>query len=365
MKKKFVNSYLKKILSCIAVWLPVHFTGAQTMKQEKSDKQVFCFYYNWYGNPKHDGSYIHWAHGIINPGIADTAKITGGDNIASNFYPALGAYSSHDASVVRQHMKMMRKAGIDIVVVTWWNKGDFMDRSIPLILNEAAKNKLKVAFHIEPFAGRNAQTTKDAIQYIVDTYGLHPAFYRSATHGNKPFFFIYDSYLTPDKEWTSIRNTQYDAVVIGLWVKEKEEAFFMNSGFDGFYTYFASNGFTYGSNTANWESMQAWAKAHNKIFIPSVGPGYEDTRIRPWNEKTSKSRDAGKYYDSMFAAAIACNPSFISITSFNEWHEGTQIEPAVPFSSKAFQYLDYAPQMPDYYLKRTRYWVERFKGMKK
>jgi hypothetical protein len=26
----------------------------------------------------------------------------------------------------------------------------------------------------------------------------------------------------------------------------------------------------------------------------------------------------------------AVNPSFVAITSFNEWHEGTQIEPAAP-----------------------------------
>jgi glycoprotein endo-alpha-1,2-mannosidase len=32
----------------------------------------------------------------------------------------------------------------------------------------------------------------------------------------------------------------------------------------------------------------------------------------------------------MMRNAIDTNPDFVGITSFNEWFEGTQIEPAVP-----------------------------------
>jgi glycoprotein endo-alpha-1,2-mannosidase len=96
------------------------------------------------------------------------------------------------------------------------------------------------------------------------------------------------------------------------------------------------------------------------IFIPSIGPGYEDTRIRPcmphtphthhrtrttahrisqgpadarWGElrtqtgnaKNSRSREEGKYYERMMSAAFNLDklPEVISITSWNEWHEVT------------------------------------------
>ena len=130
---------------------------------------------------------------------------------------------------------------------------------------------------------------------------------------------------------------------------------------DGFYTYFAAIGFTNASTPANWKSMQQWAKAHNKLFIPSVGPGYIDTRIRPWNGSTTRDRENGKYYDDMYKAAIESGASYISITSFNEWHEGTQIEPAVSKKCDAFEYLDYKPLADDYYLIRTAYWVDEFR----
>jgi hypothetical protein len=39
-------------------------------------------------------------------------------------------------------------------------------------------------------------------------------------------------------------------------------------------------------------------------------------------------RRAGKTYDEMWRAAIAAKPDRVTITSYNEWHEGTQIEAA-------------------------------------
>jgi hypothetical protein len=54
-----------------------------------------------------------------------------------------------------------------------------------------------------------------------------------------------------------------------------------------------------------------------------------------------------------------CPPGLVGITSFNEWHEGTQIEPAMPKQIQGFTYLDYQPLAPDYYLDRTAYWVRK------
>ena len=50
----------------------------------------------------------------------------------------------------------------------------------------------------------------------------------------------------------------------------------------------------------------------------------------------------------------------VSITSFNEWHEGTQIEPAIPNAITDFTYLSYEPDSPDIYLTLTRTWVDQF-----
>jgi hypothetical protein len=41
-----------------------------------------------------------------------------------------------------------------------------------------------------------------------------------------------------------------------------------------------------------------------------------------------KPREDGATYDSMWRAALAAHADVVTITSYNEWSEGTQIEPA-------------------------------------
>ena len=58
-------------------------------------------------------------------------------------------------------------------------------------------------------------------------------------------------------------------------------------------------------------------------------------------------------------------PNFVSITSFNEWHEGTQIEAAIPKTTTdkdnvPFTYLSYEPDPPDMYLTLTRTLIEDY-----
>jgi glycoprotein endo-alpha-1,2-mannosidase len=327
-------------------------------------KKVFCFYYNWYKTPAFDGTDQHWAHWSN----GDKKGYPGGDNIGANFFPSLGNYSTKDPVLIAKHMDMIQKAGIDAIFLTYWGKDHFTAESIPVILKEAQKAGVKVGFQIEPYGNRSPLTVKEDVRYIIDTWGNDPAFYRADDTG-KPLFFIYDSYLSKAPEWAevfnakgshTIRKTPYDSDFIGLWVDSNEQEFFKTSGFDGFYTYFVSKVFRYGSNPKNWAYMQQWAIQNKKRFIPCVGPGYNDERIRPENAVNTQSRDNGKYYDDYWKKAIAIKPSAVAITSFNEWHEGTQIEPAKPYKTKGFTYLDYKPLADDYYLLRTKYWSSRF-----
>lgn len=344
---------------CITASVPVLQIGTAN----PLSPNVHVFYYPWYGNPETDGGWAHWDHDYPD------GRYEPPEQIGANFYPEIGLYSSNDPATLALHMRQIRDAGIGVLATSWWGEGHYTDRAVPQLLDAASACGLKVNFHIEPFPGRSATSFRAAVEYIVRTYGAHPAFFRDPDRGNRPLFYVYDSYLTPAEEWATvlapdgpatIRGGEWDSIVIALYVKEGDEAFVETGQFDGFYTYFAVDGFVYGSTPAHWADMAAWAKAHGKLFIPSVGPGYIDTRIRPTNLINTRDREGGAYYDRMFKAAIGVHPDVISITSFNEWHEGTQIEPAVPKRVPGFTYLDYAPLTPDYYLKRTAFWVTQF-----
>lgn len=79
---------------------------------------IHTFYYTWFGNPQFDGKYIHWNHPVLqhwNHKIAAlyaTGQHKPPGDIGANFYPALGAYSSRDPSVVEDHMQQLRIAAI-------------------------------------------------------------------------------------------------------------------------------------------------------------------------------------------------------------------------------------------------------------
>ena len=72
----------------------------------------------------------------------------------------------------------------------------------------------------------------------------------------------------------------------------------------------------------------------------------------------------------MWRAAIASGADRVTITSFNEWHEGTQIEPAAPAGHHGlYRYLSYdgawglhGAAAEDAYLTRTRYWSDIFRS---
>lgn len=335
------------------------------------NRRVHAFYYPWFGNLETDGAYDHWNH-AVSTRSGPPKSYPGGEDIGANFYPALGCYSVNDPATLRKHMRQLRQARVGTICVSWWGKNSFTNRTLPALFDAAQKEGIRINFHIEPHigpGGRNAGTVREAITYLLDRHGSHPALYRDSRWGNRTMFYLYDSYLTKAGDWATvfspngaqtIRGTQYDSIIIGLWVKEKEGEFFLKGHFDGFYTYFAIDGFTYGSTPANWKTLGAWARKNGKLFIPCVAPGYDDTRIRPWNGRNTRGRQKGSYYDREFEAAIRVEPDVIGITSFNEWHEGTQIEPAIPKRIANYKYHDYIPLEPGWYLDRTSHWVERF-----
>ena len=70
---------------------------------------------------------------------------------------------------------------------------------------------------------------------------------------------------------------------------------------------------------------------------------------------------AGAYYAHMWERAIADGADMVSITSYNEWGEGTQIEPAVAHRD----YENYETEGgPDAYMEMTQAHASAFRESK-
>lgn len=297
-------------------------------------RTVAIFYYPWYGTPLHDGTWLHWNQNGHTPPA----------DVYSRYFPALGPYSSGDPSVVNRQMAEIAAAGVNEVVISWWGKGSSEDELLPLVLKAAKKNHLQAAIHLEPYTGRSPATVAQDLPYLAslgirDVYVYHPLDFTAA-------------------DWQPV--TSQRPAGMRLFAGTELVGFAAAAGFTGFYTY---DFVDYGG--AKFVRLCAEAHARGLLCEPSVGPGYNG--VRAGEQSLSRGRDDGKTYDNLWRAALKAQPDGITITSFNEWGEGTQIEPAAAKTG----YLSYdgswglhglAAQMS--YLTRTAYWAARFQSLK-
>lgn len=318
--------------------------------------RVHIFYYDWYGAPPMQTSFMHWLQGGHVPP----------DDIGANFYPQLGAYSSTDPSVLKQHMQWIRQAHVGVLTVTWWGKGTYTDRNAKAVLDAAADAGLKVNFHIEPYPGRTPETVARDVAYILQEYGKHPAFYRADFLGNRPMFYVFESVRSSPKDWKRANQRLHSGPEPVAIIAQTSNIDFVREGdFDGGYTYDGLAPFRVPGFLQRWAEVARQFREAGKLFIPSVGPGYWDDRAVPVKgakePESARTRDNGsaRTYDHAWRAAIQAHSPIITVTSFNEWHEGSQIEPAIEHRAGGYQYPSYESG-PLEYLSRTAAHVDEY-----
>src|SRR5262249_22452491 len=93
------------------------------------------------------------------------------------------------------------------------------------------------------------------------------------------------------------------------------------------------------TNIAFRQRADGYNRRHSaaRVFAAGVRPGYDDVAIRAKQRLTDptvpagyvRARADGRYYQMSGRAAAQSQPDWIVITSYNEWYEGSQIEPSV------------------------------------
>ncbi|MFC4588518.1 galactose-binding domain-containing protein [Sphaerisporangium corydalis] len=318
-----------------------------------TSSDVHLFYYPWYGSPTTYGSYRHWQQGGHTPPA----------DIGANLYPKLGPYDSGDLpGAVTQHMRWIQQSGAGVIVFSWWGQGSYEDGLAAGVLATAARFGIKVAWHLEPYTGRTAASTVADVTYINSRYGSSPAFYRDAAHGNRGAFYVFNSLDITD--WTALDQVSSTSIVLAQTTDTSKVAHF-----GGMYTYDAIAGAT----APGWRGASDYCKANGLVWAPSVGPGYIDDRAVPGNTSPTLGRNNGATYDTEWQNALsAANggaPSWVSVTSFNEWHEGSVLEPAssTPPAGNGYETFNGAygrtgTAAETAYLDRTKYWVDQYTG---
>jgi glycoprotein endo-alpha-1,2-mannosidase len=304
-------------------------------KVPRPERMVLAFYYPWYGNPETSGRWVHW----------DKVDREKRDIASATHYPTLGPYDSNDPKTVAQHCAWAREAEIGGFICSWWAQRDFHDRVLPLLLDTAGRHGLKVTVYYEqvPKPG-DPESAIDDFEYLLRNYGKHPAW---LTVAGKPAIFVYGRAVG------QLSLPQW-AHVIEKVSKRPQGAIFIGDQlstmavrvFDGVHTYNTCGklsgkpeGQIAGQVDGIFADTLAEARGRGRIGCVTVIPGYDDTKIR--KPGIVAERLDGKSYAHQWEAAIKLKPDWVLITSFNEWHEGSEIEPSDEY---AHQYLTMTAQ---------------------
>jgi hypothetical protein len=295
--------------------------------------EVLAFYYGWYGNPQVSRQWRHWKNvDPLSKRVANAAHA-----------PAYGAYDSHDPAVVERQVEAARAVGITGFIASWWGPGSFEDRGMPLLLEAAGKHKLAVSAYYEKIAGDDAasriKSAVDDIDYLLTRYGSDEAWLRA---GGTPVLFVYGRALheLSPADWreviAQIRHDNPGGVVL---IPDSLGARFV-SIFDGASTYNIT-GQTQHKSSAE---IRAWAHAAypervaaagpGKISTVTIIPGYDDRNTGRPAPRPVTDRWGGETYQVLWQEAIAAAPDYVLITSWNEWHEGSELEASVQYGSR-------------------------------
>lgn len=236
------------------------------------------------------------------------------------YHPDLGYYSSDDSDVVDQHIRDLEYAKIDVAIASWWRIGhQNEDTRIPLVLDRtvALGSSLKWAFYYESegFGDPTPQEIKANLDYLMSSYVDHEAI---AKIDGKPVVFVYNA---DDK--TCDVATRWSQANDGDWYVNLK----VIQGFKDCPDQ-PDSWHQYGPNTP---------AGHHAGYSYVIAPGF----WRADHESPTLARDVDRWWTNV-ADMVASQEPWQLITTFNEWGEGTAVEPASEWASDSGygQYLD-------------------------
>jgi glycoprotein endo-alpha-1,2-mannosidase len=306
-----------------------------------STGQVYAYYYAWYDPP------ASWLDGVNG---SESPSVTG--------EPALGYYSSHNTSVIDTQIQEAQQAGINAFLESWIPSQSFINQSLQTVFPEAVKLGFKVGLQYETNAtlvqtgltqSQALSTFEGQVEWYLSTYASSPAVLKL---NNTPLVFIWQSDSFPASFWQKAFSA-IRAVHSAYFIAEASGNFSDFQVFDGVDIYgvnfpmvengIATNftGANFTQNTAvNYWDMQWEATLHNKLWFAPAEPGFNDLND-PQEAPKFSPRDNGSVYAATWDLAMHAGADGITVTSWNEWHEGSNIEPAHQGSVSWYTPLQY------------------------
>ena len=268
------------------------------------------------------------------------------DNPKSGFVsdkPQLGYYSSTKGETIEHHLDLFTEMGLDYVIMNLHidtngpNGIELMGIQHMFEIVKRKGSDIKLAIQLAPYDGDPAQVHK-VVEMITKLYAHQESYFK--LEGKPVLFWFWTGVLDGDKAKLSrYKDSAQSFTNIGVGlripdgVKEAKSTFGLFDGFTPFSPLELSD-------ESHWERiwLQAYhqsEKAGFKYSMATVSPGYDDTdlqdELRTGNPYRKIERLDGKTYKRGFdfVRSLDQKPDLLMISTFNEYHENSHIEPSL------------------------------------
>jgi hypothetical protein len=225
----------------------------------------------------------------------------------THYHPLLGFYDSSDIKVIHQHIQEMLYGGITAGISSWWGPGTPTDGRVQELLDAASGSGFRWALYYEKEGVGNPSPNEisNDLVYIRDHYSVSPNYLKI---DGRFVVFVYgepnDDCGMSDR-WKQ-GNTVNAYIVLKIFPK------YANCP----------------NQPDGWHQYSPAGASVDRSLSYTISPGF-------WKQGESTprlARDLNRWYSDI-QAMIASGAKFQLITTFNEWGEGSAIEPAQEWSS--------------------------------
>jgi hypothetical protein len=264
------------------------------------------FYYPWSGGQSE--GWRHWVDNGHNPPA--TWFATYDPDYVNGFVPSAELYSANDQNVIKWQLGLMKRAGIGFVVSSWWGQNGFEDQALNVIFsnvlpatdNPYSDVKFAIYYEKEGYADVPKAEIISDINYIKNKYAGSSYYYKI---GGKPVVFVYNADgggVADAQKWKQVRDETGTYTVLKVF-----------SGYQG--NIGLADSWHQYAPTTSYEAQGAYSAF--------VSPGYHKG-----DELVRLERENFVRFENDVIALKNANVQFKLIETWNEWGEGTGIEPA-------------------------------------